>query len=336
MKFVRLLLTAQFLAATLVTNLAAADIHELCRRLGRGVNLGNMLEAPPNAGWGIPVNHAWLPTIREAGFDSIRLPVRWSAYAEDGPDAKLQPAILAQVDAILSAANKADLRVVLNVHHFEELDKDPATHGPRLVAIWKQLARHYQGRGEWLYFELNNEPHDQLTAELWNELLPKVLAAVRAHHPTRPVIIGPADWNNLSALPTLKLPADRHLIATFHYYNPFEFTHQGATWTTAKVRDIRDRAWSGSADELAALRKDFAKVADWAKQTGRPIYLGEFGAFQNAPLDSRARWTAAVRTEAERAGFAWAYWEFGAGFGVYDRKSSSWRESLLKALIPKP
>lgn len=333
MKFLRLVLAVGLSFVPFAYDVAATDIHEMCRRLGRGVNLGNMLEAPPNAGWGIAVDHTWLPKIRAAGFDSIRLPVRWSAYAEAGPAAKLSPGIFSKVDGILNAAEKADLRVVLNVHHFDELDKDPATHGPRLVALWEQIARHYQGRGERLYFELNNEPHDKLTAELWNELVPKALVAVRASHPSRPVIIGPANWNNLSALPTLKLPDDPNLIVTFHYYNPFEFTHQGATWSTPKVRDIRNRAWTSDTNELAAVRKDFAKVADWAKQNGRPIYLGEFGAYQNAPMESRVRWTAAIRAEAEARGFAWAYWEFGAGFGVFDRQANAWRDDLLKALI---
>lgn len=336
MKLLRFLIVSAMLSTWTAAHLDAADIHEMCRRLGRGVNLGNMLEAPPNAGWGIPVDHAWLPKIRAAGFDSIRLPVRWSSYADEGPSAKLQPEILAKVDGILAAVEKAGLKVVLNVHHFDELDKDPATHGPRLVALWEQLGRHYRDRGEWLYFELNNEPHDKLTAELWNALLPKVLAAVRVQHPSRPVIVGPANWNNLSALPSLKLPNDPNLIVTFHYYSPFEFTHQGATWTTPKVRDIRDRAWTGDTNEVAALRRDFAKVADWARQNKRPVYLGEFGAYQNAPMESRVRWTTAVRAEAEAQGFAWAYWEFGAGFGVYDRQAKAWRDGLLKALVSKP
>lgn len=336
MKFTRFLLVSVLTLTLLSVHLAAADVHEMCRKLGRGVNLGNMLEAPPNSGWGIPVDHAWLPKIRAAGFDSIRLPVRWSSYAEEGPSANLRPEIFAKVDGILAAAETAGLKVVLNVHHFDELDKDPATHGPRLVALWEQIGRHYRGRGDWLYFELDNEPHDTLTAGLWNELFPKVLAAVRVHHPTRPVIIGPANWNNLAALPTLKLPEDPNLIVTFHYYNPFEFTHQGATWTTPKVRDIRDRAWTGDANELEAVRRDFAKAADWAKQNGRPIYLGEFGSYQNAPMESRARWTAAIRAEAEARGFSWAYWEFGAGFGVFDRKANDWRNDLLKALLAKP
>ena len=49
---------------------------------------------------------------------------------------------------------------------------------------------------------------------------------------------------------------------------------------------------------------------------------------------SRVAWTAAVAREAERLKMSWAYWEFGAGFGIYDPAARQFREPLLKALIP--
>ena len=48
---------------------------------------------------------------------------------------------------------------------------------------------------------------------------------------------------------------------------------------------------------------------------------------------TRVLWTTFVRSEIEKRGFSWAYWEFGAGFGVYDREAKVWREELLNALI---
>jgi len=75
-------------------------------------------------------------------------------------------------------------------------------------------------------------------------------------------------------------------------------------------------------------------VADWAQRHKVRILLGEFGAYSKADMDSRVRWTEFVRSEAERHGFAWAYWEFASGFGVYDPDAKVWREDLLEALIP--
>ena len=81
------------------------------------------------------------------------------------------------------------------------------------------------------------------------------------------------------------------------------------------------------------MRRDFDRVAAWGKRNQRPIYLGEFGSFSAADLDSRLRWTRAVAGEAERGGFSWAYWEFGAGFGIYDPSAGLWRQTLLSALL---
>jgi len=122
------------------------------------------------------------------------------------------------------------------------------------------------------------------------------------------------------------------LIATFHYYSPFPFTHQAAGWVAGSDR-WKGTTWKGTLPERAALRRDFDRVAAWGKRNQRPIYLGEFGSFSAADLDSRLRWTRAVAGEAERGGFSWAYWEFGAGFGIYDPSAGLWRQTLLSALL---
>ena len=38
--------------------------------------------------------------------------------------------------------------------------------------------------------------------------------------------------------------------------------------------------------------------------------------------------------QAEIRNISWSYWEFCAGFGVYDPELSQWRHELLNALIP--
>lgn len=313
----------------------AADIFAANKALGRGVNIGNFLDAPKGQNWGYTFEEIHLQRIREAGFDSIRLPVRWPEYAENRSPFTIDPDFFKRVDRILDLAESHRLNVVLNVHHFEDLDKDPVANTPRLVALWKQIAERYRSRPASLYFELNNEPHDKLDAEAWNRVLLEGLAAVRASNPTRPVIIGPTTWNNLSALPKLNLPKDDHLIVTIHYYSPFDFTHQGATWTDPKVRGIQNKPWGETEADLAAIRKDFDTAAKWAEDNGRPLYVGEFGSYEKAPATSRVRWTRAVAREAEARGFSWAYWEFGAGFGIYDPNVGQWREPLIQALIPK-
>ncbi len=80
---------------------------------------------------------------------------------------------------------------------------------------------------------------------------------------------------------------------------------------------------------------NFDVAAEWGKQHKRPIYLGEFGVYHKAGIDSRTAWTRFVRESARQRGFSWAWWEFGSGFSVYDIAKNEWNEPLLRALVPK-
>jgi endoglucanase len=311
------------------------DAFAVCKSLGRGVNLGNALEAPNEGDWGMKLDAEFFKLIKQAGFDTVRVPVRWSAHAARTAPYPIDADFFRRIDWVLDEAAANKLNVVLNVHHYDEMDKAPDEHLPRLVAIWEQIAARYKGRPPSVVFELYNEPHDAFVDDKWNAAIPPLPQAVRATNPTRAVVVGPPHWNGIWALPKLELPDDPNLIVTVHYYEPFKFTHQGASWAPADVRKLSGLKWEGTAAEVKALRTSLDDAAAWARKHNRPVFLGEFGAYEKADMDSRARWTAAVVREAEARGFSWAYWEFGAGFGVYDRQAKAWRGPLLAALLPK-
>jgi len=142
-------------------------------------------------------------------------------------------------------------------------------------------------------------------------------------------MVGTGEWGGIGAMNRLQLPDDDRLIFTFHYYEPFAFTHQGAEWV-----DGSD-AWLGTTwgtdSDRAAVRRDFDAVASWAVQHNITVFMGEFGAYSRAAMTDREAWTAFAAREAERRGFSWAYWEFDSGFGAYT--NGHWNE-LHDALIP--
>ena len=315
--------------------LAAADVFEQQKRLGRGLNMGNSLEAPKGASWGRPIAADDFVRIRAAGFDSVRIPVRWADYAAPEAPYAIDPEFFARVEGLVKSALAAGLQVVLNVHHYDALDQDPAGQRPRFAALWKQLAARFAGYPDALQFELSNEPHGKHTAAEWNQTLLAGLREVRTLHPDRAVHVGPAQWNQVQMLKELKLPADdRHLIAHVHYYSPFHFTHKNASWVKGSKEWKDGDTWDGTDAEKAAVAKDFAVAREWAAREGRPVFLGEFGAIGTNPNQpARVRWTRHVREAAEAHGFAWAYWEYQSGFGVWDPKAGSWRKELLEALV---
>lgn len=309
------------------------DMIAANKRLGRGINLGNALDAPKEGEWGVTLKAEYFKAIKAAGFDSVRLPVRWSAHADAKPPYTLNPAFADRVDWAIDQALANKLAIVVNVHHYGEMDSNPDAHLPRLIGLWEQIAKRCKDRPADVYFELLNEPHDKLTDAKWNAAMPKLLAAVRKTNPTRPIIVGPTSWNAIRALDGLQLPKDDHLILTVHYYDPFQFTHQGAPWVKDS-KPWKGKTWTGSDKEQADIRNAFAKAAAWAIERKVPVYLGEFGAYADADMDSRARWTAFIAREAERNGFSWAYWEFCSGFGAYDPRTEMWRPALKAALAP--
>ena len=304
-------------------------------QLHRGINFGNMLEAPNEGEWGLTVQEEYFEQVKEAGFDFVRLPVRWNTHAEADYPYTIDPTFFKRIDEVVNWALERDLTIIVDFHHYEEMMWDPWSNKDRFLGIWEQVAEHYKDYPSNVLFELLNEPNDQLNAQLWNQYLVEALAIVRETNPTRDVVIGPTNWNAYDWVTTLDVPDDEHLIVTFHYYLPFQFTHQGAEWVGDESQKWLGTTWNGTDAEKAEITGHFDAVADWASRHGNVrILLGEFGAYSRGPQDSRVRWTEFVRSEAERHGFAWSYWEMASGFGAYDPESHQWRDDLLKALIP--
>lgn len=309
-----------------------SETFQANERIGRAVNLGNALEGPSEGSWGLYLKDVYFSDIAAAGFDTVRVPIRWSKYASYSPPYDLQNGILNRVDWVIEQAFANDLNVIINIHHYDAIFQLPETEVDRFVAIWRQLAERYQDYPNSLYFELLNEPHENLEAEIWNQIFPQALFAIRETNPERYIIIGPDQWNSVERLHTLELPVDdRRIIATFHYYSPHEFTHQGASWSSAA--DQEEVSWGSDVDRTA-LAAAFNRALEWSQKENRPLFIGEFGVYARVPDEVRAVWLSAVREEAEVRGFSWAHWDFGTDFAVYNLANQTWRETILAALIP--
>ncbi|MGD9201290.1 MAG: cellulase family glycosylhydrolase [Chitinispirillia bacterium] len=202
----------------------------------------------------------------------------------------------------------------------------------RFKAIWKQIALHYKDYPDNLFFEILNEPNTNLTAKKWNSLLAETFMIIRKSNPTRPIIIGVAEWGGVGALGKLVLPKDSNIILTIHYYSPLEFTHQGASWVKGSNSWLGTK-WQGTYFEKLAIVSDFDYVRNYAKKNNVPVFIGEFGAFEKADMKDRGKWTSFCARFFEKCGFSWAYWEFCSSFGIYENSSKKWNETLVTALL---
>jgi endoglucanase len=321
---------------------ASAGATATAAAIGRGVNFGNMLEAPTEGAWGLTVTDDFIDKAAAAGFTSVRLPVRWSNHAGVEAPYTIDEAFMARVESVVDKLLAKGFVVIVNMHHYRQLDGDPQDAGElavtngaidvRFVMLWDQLASRLKGRSAKLVFELYNEPHGRLNGEPWNVLAARALRVVRKTNADRAVVIGPTRWNSASDLPLLKMPNDANLIATVHNYNPFRFTHQGAEWVSPFL-PVGVSCCSAAQEAEMTAPLDAAKA--WSTAKRYPVFVGEFGAYSKADDASRIEFNRKMRQAMESRGMSWTYWEFAAGFGVYDPVKLTVRQGLLASLLDR-
>jgi endoglucanase len=272
------------------------------------------------------------------------------------------------MDWVIDQALSRDLAVIIDLHHYVELMKSPSSQADRLVGIWRQIATRYRGLPPAVIYEILNEPTDNLTAEVWNPILQRAVGAIREIDPERTIIIEGAHWGSAKDLrDTLWVPdGDRHIVGSFHMYAPMYFTHQGFGWmpshfgtrgvtfpgppskpvravpsaqSFAESREFFDRYNAEPAATnpggTAAVIEVMEIARAFKERTNLPVYLGEFGAGVNADVASRAAWTKVARTEAEKRGFGWGYWDFCHNFAAYSRTlfGGAWIPEIKSALL---
>ncbi len=305
-------------------------------KLGRGVNLGNALEAPNEGDWGVTLNESYFQLIAEKGFHSVRVPVRWSTHALTNSPYSIDLTFFQRIDWVINNALKNKLMVILNFHHYDEIFVDPAAHKDRFLKIWEQIGLRYASNSDSIIFEPLNEPHGNLTAGLWNTYLDEAHTILRSSNPDKTILVGIAEWGGIGGLSKLVLPSnDDNLILTVHYYNPFQFTHQGAEWVDGSNAWLGTK-WYNSNGERRIIENEFQAVSDFASAHNIPVNVGEFGAYNKADLNSRALWSNYCSRFFEENGFSWNYWEFCSGFGIYNASNNSWNEPLVDALTNLP
>lgn len=326
-----LLLAALFsLGASLAFAAEPLSAADQVAQMKRGVNIVGY-----DPIWQDPAKGRFKPRhfkiIKDGGFDTVR--INLYGFRQMNEQLVLNPGWFKTLDGLVEEALKQDLNIVLDEHDYERCPDDTTRCRQLVLAFWSQVAEHYRNAPEKVVFEILNEPNRAMD-KVWNSILAEALANIRKTNPTRNVVIGPAFWNNISHLPELQLPKDdRHIIVTVHYYEPHEFTHQGASWGDPEWRKLSGIRW-GTPTDLAKLDENFDKAQAWAKANDRPILLGEFGAYDKAPQEDRIKYTAAVARAAEKRGWAWTYWQFDSNFIVYDIDKDAWNTPIYKALVP--
>ncbi|HNR00659.1 MAG TPA: cellulase family glycosylhydrolase, partial [Trueperaceae bacterium] len=111
---------------------------------GRGINFANALEAPNEGEWGVTLQQGYAEAVKSAGFQTVRLPIKWSAHAAADAPYAIDPAFLARVDEVVAWIVDRGMNVIVDFHHYDEIHVDPVGHAARWLGIWRQIAEHFQ------------------------------------------------------------------------------------------------------------------------------------------------------------------------------------------------
>jgi endoglucanase len=284
--------------------------------------------------------------MHSMGFDHVRLSIDGDELLRNAPTGGLNAVFVAELDAAVNTMLKDGLRVIVDVHPSDEFKRRLRTDDAavtRFCALWSALAGRYaQTDPDRVFFEVLNEPVLD-NVQQWATVQTRAIAAIRQAAPHHTIIATAKRYSGLTDLLTLEPVADPNVIYTFHDYEPFAFTHQGATWTMEQVRPLRGVPYPSSPEDIAPavsqeqqlidqhwinsygldrwdaarIRSELSFAGKWAALHHVPVYCGEFGVYQAfADPAMRAAWLHDTRTALEEQGIGWAVWDYQGSFAV--------------------
>jgi len=301
-----------------------------------------------------------LADIANEGFTTVRIPICFSAWMElKRPYEWDNPEALKMVDSFVKWALDDGLNVIIDLHH-PEFDRSisGADEPERIVNLWMRIAERYKNTDpERVFFELRNEPN-HIPVDSWRWQAEQIMKYVREIVPKHTLIVGFHEWNGRKEMIESKPFGDPDIIYTFHYYAPFVFTHQGAGWAGEAMRDIRDVRFPYSSGKkisvppsargtwVEALINDYKRdsdsaymygelkaAKDWSLKNNVPIFLGEFGSYdQYSLMEDRCRHAAIVYSALGKLGIPNAWWEWDGGFTMFDKGAQRISSCMRKAI----
>lgn len=302
--------------------------------------------------------------IFEWGFDHIRLPFDYSVV-QDQDGNKISEGIERLKDNVIWA-QKYGLNIILDLHKASGYDFNFAGDKEqnnlfsseelvqKFLALWRIIAKEF-GAYKNVAFELLNEVVENENASAWNVLIKRAVEAIREISPLTPIIYGGIRWNRADTLKLLDLPVSDNIIYTFHFYEPLYFTHQKAHWVDNISMD--DVSYPSTMDEFilrsaalgiqgeavtmsksATMGPEFIQemvetAVTTAKEAGVPLYCGEFGVIDQAPVEDTLRWfqdTLSVYNKYDIGHAIWTYKQMD--FGLTDDHYKPIQEQMLNIL----
>lgn len=323
--------------------------QEWTKEVVMGWNLGNSLECPNNeTEWGNPkTTKAMIHTVAEAGFNAIRIPVRWINHVTNQTDMALNAAWLERVKEVVDWCLEEDMYVIINTHHEEWLDRNPfyskqVENNRKLGALWTNIATYFRDYGEKLIFAGTNETtvnwaapnaEQQAVQNSYNQTFVDAVRETGGKNYYRNLVVQTFACSPYHGLNGFTIPDDKvegRLSVEFHYYDPYEYCGNCTYYYWGNAYKDKGKILTSSTEQT--ITNLFNQIRNtWGKK-GLGVVMGEYGVANHFTEDDKETqmenmqyYLKCVVSEAREHGFAAFVWDNNAfnngpeNFGIFKR-----------------
>ena len=322
--------------------------------LTRGVSLSGWF-----GGWGdyspehtsTYITTADFQMMKAMGIRYVRFPLDPTLLSQGGLRNPNKDQIWARIDSAIDMAMNAGLAVDFVVFPRDDYKQRLTTQSgaEQFIMLWQILTKHFIGRDpDRFFFELMNESEEQ-DSYRWVGLESATVKAIRNIDAQHTIIASGAHYDSLGDLLTTQTIDDPNIICSFHFYEPYAFTHQGASWGSVEWNYFSDVPYPATSSQIADRLKNIpddsaryqlylygaegwnaasilqriAFAAAWGRERHVPVVCNEFGAFRDtAPQDSRARYLHDVRTALDQNSIGGGMWDWSGNFGLVKHQAN--------------
>ena len=287
--------------------------QQLVDKMGRGINLGNVLSAPVEGNWSGAATEQYFIDVANVGFNNVRIPIDFFGTRTSGDtsqysgeanttftgsraDFTVNGSYLDRLEEVISWGLNQNLVIVLDFHGatlksefiytFDD-SEDEYTHPTsakraadlaKFYSIWEQIANRFKDYSDDLVFEVINEPYFHISSAEMNDLNNEVISIIRssgANNVTRKVIVTGGTKNSYEAITTI----DPHILNNDNYLIGTFHYYRPFNFTKSSDYRFNTNSW-GTQSDKNSIDSEFDVVQNWANGFNTPVavYMGEFGA----------------------------------------------------------
>ena len=290
--------------------------------------------------WGNPVvTKKMIQAVKKAGFNAIRIPIRWQCHISNAQAMSIDKAWIARIKEVEGWCLDNDLKVIINAHHEKWLEGRPTyqykdENCQKLALLWMNIASEFANYDSRLAFAGTNEVH---VRDNWSKPTAENLEVQNAYNQIFVDMVRATGGNNAIENGGFIIPKDaegngnNYMSVEFHYYQPWSYA---GDCTYDYWGDACKDAGKIPAENEKTMTDFFDKAMNTWSNKGLGIVIGEWGVTDHYKSNSvkvhenMTYYCKFLTTEARKRGFSTFVWDnnhFGNGsekYGIFDRFKS--------------